>query len=35
MALKYSVTRYKKKKQKYFLLPYHQLAENLILVFGL
>ena len=34
MALKKSVKRYKQ-KQKYFSLPGHQPAENLILVFGL
>ena len=35
MALKLSTTRYKQKKQKYFPLKDHQLAENRILVFGL
>ena len=35
MALKQSATRYKQKKQKYFSLPDHQLAEDLILIFGL
>ena len=34
MALKKSATRYKQ-KQKHFSLPDLQLAENLILVFGL
>ena len=34
MALKKSAARYKK-KQKNFLLPDHELAENLILKFGL
>ena len=34
MALKQSATRYKQ-KLKYFLVPGHQLAENLIHVLGL
>ena len=34
MALKMCATLYEK-KQKYFSLPDHQLARNLILVFGL
>ena len=34
MALKWSAT-HDKQKQKYFSLPYHQLAENQILVFVL
>ena len=34
MALKEIANHYKQ-NQKYFLLPNHQLAENLILVFGL
>ena len=34
MALKWSAIRYKQ-KQNFFLLPDHQLPENLILVFGL
>ena len=34
MALKQSATRYKQ-KQENFLLPDHQLAENVILAFGL
>ena len=34
MALKMWMTLYEK-KQKYFSLPDHQLARNLILVFGL
>ena len=34
MALKWSATRFKKKTET-FSLPDHQIAENLILVFGL
>ena len=32
MVLNQSATSYKQKKQKYFSLPDHQLAENLIFV---
>ena len=35
IPLMQSVTSYKQKKQKYFLLQDHQFAEDLILVFGL
>ena len=35
MALKWSATRYKQKKKKYFSLPDQQFAENQVLVFGL
>ena len=35
MPLKYNVSHYKQKGQKYFWLPDHELAENLVLVFGL
>ena len=34
MPLKKSATHYINKKQKYFSLPDHQLAENLLFVFG-
>ena len=35
MPLKYNVSHYKQKGQKYFSLPDHELAENLVLVLGL